>query len=124
MSAFKPPGWPSLVPRLFAADPVSLALFIKAALGATGEVQTGRPTELSIDGSMLLVSDGAGVREATASVLYLYVPDCDATYAKALDAGATSVEPPDDAPYGDRRATVRDPAGNTWQIATRQPASA
>jgi len=27
------------------------------------------------------------------------------------------IEHPADMPYGDRRATVRDPWGNTWQIA-------
>jgi uncharacterized glyoxalase superfamily protein PhnB len=36
-----------------------------------------------------------------------------------MTAGASSLEPPSDMPYGDRRATVRDPSGNVWQIATR-----
>jgi uncharacterized glyoxalase superfamily protein PhnB len=46
------------------------------------------------------------------------VPDTDATYAQALAAGATGVTPPADAPYGDRAATVKDPFGNTWFLAT------
>ena len=47
------------------------------------------------------------------------MPDADATYARALAAGARSLEPPTDMPYGDRRAMVEDAWGNTWQIATR-----
>jgi PhnB protein len=120
MTEFKPPGWPSLVPRLFADDPARLAEFLKRAFGATGDVQSGRPSEIWIDGSVVLVSDGGGVRDATASVFYLYVEDCEATYATALSAGATSAEPPGDTPYGDRRAIIVDPAGNSWQIATRR----
>ncbi|HYD45797.1 MAG TPA: VOC family protein, partial [Phenylobacterium sp.] len=51
---------------------------------------------------------------------YVYVPDTDATYQRALEAGARVIEPPSDMPYGDRRATLQDPWGNTWQIATYQ----
>jgi uncharacterized glyoxalase superfamily protein PhnB len=49
--------------------------------------------------------------------LYIYVDDADQTYQKALAAGATTVEAPLDTPYGDRRAMVRDPFGNIFQIA-------
>jgi len=38
-------------------------------------------------------------------------------YERALSAGAGSLEEPLDTPYGDRRAMVRDPFGNVWQIA-------
>jgi RimJ/RimL family protein N-acetyltransferase len=50
--------------------------------------------------------------------LYLYVDDVDATYSRALEAGAVSVEEPENMPYGDRRGVVKDPCGNIWQIAT------
>jgi uncharacterized glyoxalase superfamily protein PhnB len=50
--------------------------------------------------------------------IYLYVDDCDATYERALAAGATSVREPADQFYGDRNATVRDVQGNSWGIAT------
>jgi uncharacterized glyoxalase superfamily protein PhnB len=49
--------------------------------------------------------------------IVVYVGDADAVYRRALAAGATSLEEPLDTPYGDRRAMVRDPFGNIWQIA-------
>jgi PhnB protein len=48
------------------------------------------------------------------------VPDVDAAYRRALEAGATSVQAPtqkeDD---DDRRGGVKDAGGTTWWIATR-----
>ena len=61
---------------------------------------------------------GTAYRDAAAAYLYVYVEDADATYQRAVAAGATSLEEPSDTPYGDRRATVQDEWGNTWQIAT------
>jgi uncharacterized glyoxalase superfamily protein PhnB len=46
--------------------------------------------------------------------------DIDATYQRALQAGAVSLEMPQDLPYGDRRGMVKDPCGNIWQIATHK----
>ena len=40
------------------------------------------------------------------------------TYQRAVTAGAESLEAPADLPYGDRRAMVKDPWGDLWQIAT------
>jgi PhnB protein len=45
---------------------------------------------------------------------FLSVEDVDASYERALAAGATSVRPPDDIPYGSRSAIVRDPEGYLW----------
>jgi uncharacterized glyoxalase superfamily protein PhnB len=44
----------------------------------------------------------------------------DETYQRALKAGALVTEEPADVPHGDRRATVHDPWGNIWQIATHR----
>ena len=48
---------------------------------------------------------------------YIYVDEPDRVYQRALGAGATALEAPRDTPYGDRRAMVRDPFGNVFQIA-------
>ena len=50
--------------------------------------------------------------------LTIYCEDADALYAQAVAAGATSVGEPNDAFFGDRVATVRDPFGHKWAIAT------
>ena len=53
--------------------------------------------------------------------LYVYVDDAEETStARATAAGATTIEAPLDTPYGDRRAMVRDPFGNVFQIAHRR----
>src|SRR5690606_9250867 len=56
----------------------------------------------------------------TSVQLHLYVPDVDATFARAMAAGATSDRPPADEAYGDRAAVVVDPFGHHWMIATNR----
>jgi uncharacterized glyoxalase superfamily protein PhnB len=91
--------------------------FLKSVFNAEGDARTGRPAEIRIADSIIMVSDAGGVRDATSSFLYVYVENADETYKLALAAGALRIEEPMDTPYGDRRATVQDPWGNTWQIA-------
>ncbi len=55
---------------------------------------------------------------ATPGSTYVYVHDVDAAYQRALDRGAISIEAPEDKPYQERAAGVRDSFGNTWWIAT------
>ena len=50
--------------------------------------------------------------------MYLYVENVDETYKRAMRAGAKSQEEPSDKPFGDRTATIIDPCGNTWFVAT------
>jgi PhnB protein len=54
---------------------------------------------------------------APASV-YVYVEDVDATYNRALEFGAAPAAAPEDKPYLERGAGVRDSFGNIWWIAT------
>jgi PhnB protein len=112
-----PEGWHSVTPRLVVHDTARLVQFLKHAFGATGDHQPDRPSVIRIGDSVVMVS-GVGPRAAMTAFLYLYVDDVDATYPRALDAGALSLEEPQDTPYGDRRAMVEDPCGNVWQIAT------
>jgi PhnB protein len=50
-------------------------------------------------------------------MFYIYVPDVDAAYARALEAGAASLVSPADQPYGVRQAGITDPFGNRWFLA-------
>jgi PhnB protein len=113
-----PAGWHTLTPRLFVQDPARLIEFLQRAFGAQGELENGRPSQLRIGDSILMISEAAHGRTATQSCFYLYVEDADAAYERALSAGATSLEVPTDTPYGDRRAIVADSFSNSWQIAT------
>ncbi len=112
-----PDGWHSLTPRIVTDDVTGLLAFLRAAFGATGEVHPERPAVMRIGDSNVMIS-GAGPRPAMPAFLYVYVDDADATYARAIEAGALSREKPLDTPYGDRRAMVEDRWGNVWQIAT------
>jgi len=118
MGAFQPPDWPTVAARLFTDDVEGLVAFLRAVLGAEGEAQGDRPAEMRLGDSVIMVSGGGGIRQPSSGFLYVYVADTDAAYARAMATGSTEIEPPADMPYGDRRATVRDPWGNTWQIAT------
>jgi PhnB protein len=94
--------------------------FLRDVFAADGEVQAGRPAELRIGDSVVMVSQ-AGERDEFPAFLYVYVADADACHRAAVGAGATTLEAPLDTPYGDRRAMVRDPFGNVFQIAHRLP---
>jgi uncharacterized glyoxalase superfamily protein PhnB len=122
MSGFQPAGRPTVTPRLFTPDVAGLSAFLKAVFDAQGDVQADIPTELKIGDSLVMVSDGGGVRDVTAATFYVYVADADETCRRALAAGARSVESPGDMPWGDRRGIVQDPWGNSWQIATHRGA--
>jgi uncharacterized glyoxalase superfamily protein PhnB len=74
--------------------------------------------EVRIGDSVVMVGEAGAAWPARPSALNLYVPDVDATYRAAVAAGGTSQDEPADQFYGDRRATVVDPAGNQWFIAT------
>jgi uncharacterized glyoxalase superfamily protein PhnB len=114
-----PQGWHTVTPWLFASDPAKLVGFLKHAFGASSTLRDDGPTDVQIGDSIVMVS-GTEFREATAVFLYVYMEDTDAAYRRALETGATSLEEPQDMFYGDHRAMVKDPFGNTWQIATHQ----
>lgn len=112
-----PDGWRSITPRIVTDDVTGLVEFLRRAFHATGEVHGDRPVVMRIDDSNVMIS-GAGPRPAMPAFLYLYVDDADASYERAVEAGARCLEEPVDTPYGDRRGMVEDRWRNVWQIAT------
>ena len=115
-----PAGWHTVTPRTVVEDAAGLIAFLTRVFEGTGELQAGAPAQIRIGDSLLLVSS-AGPREAFPAFLYVYVEDADATYRRALDAGAVSLEAVWDTPYGDRRGMFRDPWNNVWQAAVHRP---
>jgi PhnB protein len=73
---------------------------------------------IRIGNATLEIDEAHGEFQPMPCHLHVYVPDTDAAYARALEAGATSIEAPRNAPYGDRAAGVKDAWGNSWFIAT------
>ena len=114
----RPPGYHAVTPRMVVTDVTAEVAFLRAAFGAQGELSPGRPAEMRIGDSLIMVS-GIGDRDPFPAFLYVYVEDADAAYGRALAAGASSLEAPMDTPYGDRRAMVADAFGNVFQVAHR-----
>jgi len=104
------------------AEPV--LSFLKRAFGATELAKYASPdgvvhhAEIQVGTSVVEMGEAHGIYQPMKSMLYLYVPDCDVLYRRALKVGATSLSEPKDHPYGDRSGGVTDPFGNQWYIAT------
>jgi PhnB protein len=119
-----PDRYHSVTPYLMAPGTSRLIEFLKEAFGAIEGERLTHPggavmhAELRIGDSMLMLTDGGGEWKPMPTNLYLYVNDADATYRRALAAGATSVMEPVTQFYGDRHGGVKDPSGNIWWIAT------
>ena len=112
----------TLTPYLVVRDADAEMHFLTKAFGAT-EVSCQRNgdgtvmhAELTIGDSLVMLGQAGGEWKALTAALYLWVPDVDGAYARALEAGATSQSAPEDKPYGHRNAGVVDPNGVTWWI--------
>ena len=75
--------------------------------------------EVRLDDTVVMLADGAEGWPPVASQVHVYVPDVDATYRRALEAGAESVQEPVKKDDADKRGGVKDSGGTTWWIATK-----
>jgi len=120
----------AVTPFLLVRDVPTTLDFLKEAFGAEVIVfdRGGDPphdhAELRIGDSMLMMGEATPGYESTSSAFYLRVDDADAAYQRALKAGLTSMEAPQDKPWGDRMAHVKDAVGNSWFIAAHGKGSA
>jgi PhnB protein len=117
---FQPDGRHTVTPRIITPKPEKIVHFVKEVFRGQGEFHVNRPAEIRIGDSLIMISDGGGLREPVSAFLYVYIENVDETYRRAAEAGAETLELPSDQPYGDRRAMVKDPWGNLWQIASRK----
>jgi uncharacterized glyoxalase superfamily protein PhnB len=120
----KPEGYHSVTPYLVVEGAGRLIEFLEEVFDAEVKEQLPAPgnliahAELRIGDSALMLGDARGPHTPMPAMLYVYVDDVDATYQRALAAGATQVQPVTDQFYGDRSGGVQDPCGNQWWIAT------
>jgi PhnB protein len=124
---FVPKGFHSVTPYLLVKDAPGLIDFVKQVFGADETFRTsasadGMEAELRIGDSRLRIGGGSPETgwpgDVRPTALHVYVLDTDAAYQRAIKAGATMIQPPMDHDYGERGASVTDPYGNNWYIAT------
>jgi PhnB protein len=118
----------TITPYLTVKRPGQLIDFIKDVFGGVEVYRTtgsagGMHAEVIIGDSKLMIG-GMETVEEIPTALHVYLPDADAVYERALEAGAISLEAPIDQFYGDREAGVKDPTGNVWWVATHKLGSA
>jgi len=119
-----PEGLHSVNPYLHPRRAEPLISFLKRAFGAQEVAKYASPdgvinhAVVRVGDSVLEMGEAHGKYESMPAMFYLYVPNMDDVYRRALAAGATWHQEPTDQPYGDRNAAVKDTFGNTWYIAT------
>jgi PhnB protein len=115
-----PAGFRTVTAGLRVQDAPALLDFLKRALAAEEVSVTRAPDgtlihgEVRIGDSMVELGEAHGRWGPMTAMLLLYVDDVDVWYRRAMAAGGTSIELPADQPYGDRRAGIKDPQGNSW----------
>ena len=96
--------------------------WLREVLGARVQLRVPQHrVQLTVgNGAVVVVAWDAAAMPATGgrppAVLMVRVPNVDTAYARALTLGATGLTPPTDHPYGERQASVRDPAGHAWML--------
>lgn len=122
---FIPEGLHTVTPYLNVEGAGKVVTFLEKAFDAKAGERISHPdgkighVQVKVGDSTIMLSDVCGEMKPTVTMLYLYVPDVDATYKRAIEAGATSIMEPTNQFYGDRSGAVKDASGTTWWIATR-----
>ena len=127
-----PDGYHSVQPYLMLKSCAEAIPFYAKAFGAKEKFRMPNPNgsighaEIEIGDCTIMMADESPQMDAYSAEhfggspvsLLIYTEDCDAMYAKALEAGAKTLREPADQSYGDRMAGVKDPFGYKWWIAT------
>ena len=119
-----PEGYHTVTPTIIVKGAARLHQFLekvfdaKVLLTVPGPNNTVAHSEVQIGDSRLMIADAGPMFAAQSNSFYLYVPDCDAVYKRALGEGARSEREPKDQFYGDRNASVVDEFGNRWAMGT------
>jgi PhnB protein len=128
-----PPGYRSVTPYLAIDGAARAIAFYVEVFGAKERMRLEMPggrighAEIEIGDSVVMLADPwpegsflapAGGDAPAHTMVHLYLEDADATFAKALAAGATVLQPMETKFYGDRSGCVRDPFGHRWNLAT------
>ena len=131
-NAKQPARYHTVTPYMTVRDCAAAIEFYRRAFGAEKTMQLDMPdgkiahAEIRIGDSIVMMTEeneawGNKSPQALGGspmFLMIYVPDVDASFKKAIGAGATEVQPVKDQFYGDRSGTLKDPYGFQWTLST------
>jgi PhnB protein len=128
-----PEGYRTVTPYLVIRGAAEAIDWYKRVFGAEEVVRMSMPDgklmhgEIKIGGSFVMLGEEcAGMSKSPKTLggtpvgVHLYVPDCDAAFQQAVNAGAEAKMPPEDMFWGDRFSKITDPFGHEWTIATHK----
>lgn len=127
-----PDTYPRVSPHLSIAGVGEAVEFYRRVLGAKVRMRMDAPgglvahAEIELGGSVIMLGDEAvpgsdpspRTLGGTSVSMFVYVEDVDAVFRRAVEAGARTVSEPEFHFYGDRVATIDDPFGHRWNLAT------
>jgi PhnB protein len=127
-----PDSYPRVSPHLSIAGAAGAIDFYTSILGARERMRMATPdgtiahAEIDIGGSIIMIGEEVGdgrdpspkTLGGSPVALFVYVEDVDDVFNRAVEAGATVVQPPENHFYGDRVAMFDDPFGHRWNVAT------
>jgi PhnB protein len=121
-------GYHTIAPYIIVPRAGEFIEFLKTAFGGTERFRVPREpgsesimhAEVGIGNSTIELADANEQFPAAPTAIHLYVDDADAVFARALEAGATSIYEVGEHVSGDRQGAVRDPFGNLWYVAMIQ----
>src|SRR5687768_13824997 len=123
---YKPDNYSTVSPYLIVNDAAASIDFLRQVFGAVelrrfpdaaGKLMHA---EVRIDDTVIMLADPVPPDwPVISSHVHIYVRDVDASYRKALAAGAVSVQEPVKKQDADKRGGVKDAGGTTWWIATK-----
>ncbi len=129
---WKPDGYHTVTPYLTVRDAVAAVAFYQRAFGAELTMKLTMPdgkyahAEVKIgDCHIMMAEENPQWGNQSPQLLggspvsfMIYVPDADAAFKRAIEAGCTQVRPVEDQFYGDRTGTLKDPFGFQWSLGT------
>ncbi len=132
---WKMAGTQEVITNLVVRDAAAAIQFYKNAFGAQELMRHPAPdgkgiwhAEIRIGDTVIALNDelmpgpvtAAGPNHKATASFFIYAPDCDALFNRAVAAGGTAAMPPTDMFWGDRMGSIADPFGQVWMVATHQ----
>ncbi len=126
MTDYKPAGYNSLSPYLIVNGAQKMIDLLKQVFGARDLRRYDNPdgtimhAEVQIDDSVIMIADASEAYPSNKLLLHVYVPDVDAVFKKAIAAGCSPTETPNEREGDpDRRGSFTDFSGNLWAVGTQ-----